>query len=109
MWLARFRRRSADELEVCLFCGADFVHPVEWQEATETHMWVLLRCGECGAWREDEFTDEALDRFDQLLDHAARQISRAADRLHAEWRATEADAFAAALDRDLIDAGDFGR
>jgi hypothetical protein len=109
MWLARFRRPSVDEPHVCLFCGADFVHPVEWQEATGTHIWVLLRCGECGGWREDEFTDATLDRFDQRLDAAAAEISRVADRLHAEWRATEADAFAAALDRDLIDAGDFGR
>jgi hypothetical protein len=107
MRLARFRRQSVDEPQVCLFCGSDFVHPVEWQEATETHMWVRLRCGQCGGWREDEFTDEVLDRFDRQLDDDAAVIARAADRLHAEWRATEADAFAAALDRDLIDAGDF--
>jgi hypothetical protein len=107
MWLARLRRHYVDDPHLCLFCGSDFVHPVEWQEASETHMWVRLRCGECGHWREDEFTDEELDRYDRRLDEATAEIAAAADRLHAEWRATEADAFAQALDRDLIDAADF--
>jgi hypothetical protein len=68
---------------------------------------VLLRCGECGLWRDAEFTDEALERFDRRLDDATIQIARAADKLHADWRSTEVEAFAEALDRDLIDAGDF--
>jgi hypothetical protein len=108
MWLARRRRSPAEEPHVCLVCGGDFVHPVEWQEADETHLWVRLRCGACGAWREDKFTDEVLERFDRQLDETAVRIAREADRLHAEWRAHEADAFVAALDRDLIDADDFG-
>jgi hypothetical protein len=108
MWLARLRRRrGADEPHLCLACGADFVSPIQWQEADEAHMWVRLRCGECGVWREDQFTDEALDRFDQRLDDAAARIAATADRLHREWRTTEVDAFAAALNRGLIDAGDF--
>jgi hypothetical protein len=67
---------------------------------------VLLRCGQCGTWRKDTFADDTLDRFDRKLDEAARQIAEEADRLRREWRSTEADAFAAVLDRDLIDAGD---
>lgn len=107
MWLARFRRDGAEEPHLCSMCGADFVCPIEWEPVDDVHVWVLLRCGECGAWREGEFTDEVLDAFDRRLDEAAVKIARAADRLHADWRATEADAFAQALDRDLIDAGDF--
>jgi hypothetical protein len=107
MWLARLRRRAVDEPHLCLVCGADFVHPVHWRAADDEHVWVRLRCGECGVWREDQFSDETLDRYDRRLDDDAEQIARAADRLHREWRATEADAFAAALRRDLIDAGDF--
>ncbi len=107
MWLARLRRRGGDEPHLCPHCGADFVCPVEWEPADDAHIWVLLRCGECGTWRDAEFTDEALDRFDRRLDEATMQIATAADRLHTDWRSTEVDAFAAALDRDLIDAGDF--
>ena len=107
MWLARLRRTGADEPQVCPACGRDFVCPVEWGEASATHIWVRLRCGECGEFREAEFTDEVLDLYDRRLDEAAASIARAAEKLHRDWRAREADAFAAALDRDLIDAGDF--
>ena len=107
MWLARLRRRDTDEPHLCRYCGRDFVCPIAWEPLDDAHIWVRLRCGECGAWREGDFTDEVLERFDRRLDEATVQIAKAADRLHADWRATEADAFAAALDRDLIDAGDF--
>jgi hypothetical protein len=109
MRLARLRRRQAAELHRCLACGGDFVHPVCWHEADETHWWVRLRCGECGSWRDGRFTDEVVQRFDRRLDEEAERIADAADRLHREWRSTEADVFAAALHRDLIDVGDFTR
>jgi len=107
MWLARLRRRSADGPDVCRVCGGDFVYPVHWREADKTHLWVRLRCGECDTWRDGTFSDEVLDGFDRKLDAACGQIAEEADRLHAEWRSKEADAFAAALERDLIDAADF--
>jgi hypothetical protein len=109
MWLARRRPRSGEDPHVCPLCGGDFVHPVRWEEANDTHIRVRLRCGECETWRDATFTDDVLDRFDRRLDEAAAQIAEDADRLHRAWRSTEADAFAAALDRDLIDAGDFVR
>ena len=108
MWLARPRRPRAQTPQLCPVCGGDFVYPVRWREVSETHIWVRLRCGGCETWREDIFTDEVLDRFDRWLDEATAQIANEADRLHRDWRSKEADAFAAALDRDLIDAGDFG-
>jgi hypothetical protein len=107
VWLARLPSRSADGPHLCPVCGADSVHQVGWQEADRAHWWVRLRCGECGAWREGTFSDEALEGFERKLDEEAREMAAAADRLHWEWRSREADAFAAALDRDLIDAGDF--
>jgi hypothetical protein len=106
MWLARLRRLGADQPDLCPHCGGDFVYPAHWHEPTETHQVVLLRCGQSGTWRKDTFADDTLDRFDRKLDEAARQIAEEADRLRREWRSTEADAFAAVLDRDLIDAGD---
>jgi hypothetical protein len=107
MWLAR-QRQLARVPERCEVCGSDFVHPIEWGEASDTQMWVRLRCGECETWREDVFGDDELERYERKLDDDAEQIGEAAQRLHAEWRAAEADAFAVALERDLIDAGDFG-
>jgi hypothetical protein len=107
MWLAR-QRRLAHTPEHCEMCGSDFVHPVAWGKAGETHMWVRLRCGECETWREDVFSDDELESYDRKLDDDAAQIGKAVQRLQAERRLAEADAFAVALQRDLIDAGDFG-
>jgi hypothetical protein len=107
----RFGRRRpepvAEELDVCLLCGRNFVHPVDWHEAGRRHWWVDLRCGECGARRRGFFPDEAMQRLDRRLDDGQREISREADRMHLSWRSDEADAFAAALDRNLIEAHDF--
>lgn len=108
MWLARLRRHSRRP-DRCLACGGDFVYPVHWHEADATHYWLHLRCGECGTWREGVFSDDAIDRFERRLDEASEQIVGAADRLHREWRSTEVEAFAAALDKGLIDPGDFIR
>ena len=58
---------------------------------------MILRCGECGWQREVVVADDVVVRFDDDV---------RADR---ERLAREADAFAAALDRDLIDAADFMR
>lgn len=107
MWLDRLRRRRARQPHLCPVCGGDFVYPVHWREASATHVWVRLRCGGCETWREETLSDDVLERFDRTLDEMSGQIADAADRLHRDWRSTEADAFAAALDRDLIDAGDF--
>ncbi len=107
MGLAQFSGSGAEGPQVCLVCGADFVYPVHWHEHSDTHLWVRLRCGQCGTWREDTFSDAELDSFDRMLDEVCERMADEADRLHREWRSTEADAFAAALDRDLIDAGDF--
>jgi hypothetical protein len=107
MWLARLAPWRGRKPHLCPTCGGDFVYPVDWHEASKTHMSVRLRCGECETWREDTFPDDVLEQFDRRLDEAAGQMTDEADRLHREWRSTEADAFAAALDRDLIDAGDF--
>jgi len=109
MGLARLRRRTAAGPDRCPACGGEFVYLVRWHEADERHWWVLLRCGECGSWRDGRFTDEVLQRFDRRLNEELERIAEAADRLHREWRSTEADVFAAALERDLIDVGDFTR
>jgi hypothetical protein len=107
MLLQRLLASRLRRLHVCPYCGSDFVSPVRWHEANETHWWVRLRCGQCERWHEGLFTDKALERFERKLDNTSRRLANEADRLHREWRSTEADAFAAALDRGLIDAGDF--
>jgi hypothetical protein len=96
-------------LQVCSSCHADYVHPVDWCEADDEHWWMLLRCGECAAERDVTIGDEVAKRYGQDLDAAQREIDRAVQCLDLERLAAETEIFAQALERDLIDAGDFER
>ena len=103
-----FNRRQAT-LSDCSDCGADFVHPVEWSPNDGGTWWMLLRCGACGATREENVPDAEAERYDRELDQAEHRMQRAADRLSAELLERQADAFATALELDLIGAEDFAR
>jgi hypothetical protein len=83
------------------------VCPVEWHESGDERWWILLRCGECRSEREVTITDEIAKRFGADLDTSQREIERAVRLLDEERMAGEIEAFAVALQRDLIDAGDF--
>jgi hypothetical protein len=83
-------------LQLCVFCGSDLVTPVQSREIGGGGRLLLLRCGECGAWREAIAPPGAAKAFD-----------RAVEGLDRERMAAQADAFIAALHRDLIHAGDF--
>ena len=101
--------RSRQRLVVCERCHADFVNPVSWHELSETHWWIRLRCGECGFVREVEVTNEEAQRFEHELDRGVKQIAAAFVRLDRERMIADTDAMTAALERDLIDPGDFCR
>jgi hypothetical protein len=103
-----FNRRPAS-LADCTECGTDFVHPVEWSPHGDEHWWMLLRCGSCGTTREETVPDADAEQYDRELDLAEHRMKRAADRLSRERLAVEADAFATALELDLIGAEDFAR
>ena len=107
--LARPAHRLQSRLVVCVGCHADFVNPVSWHELSETHWWIRLRCGECGFVREVEVTNEEAQRFEHELDRGVKQIAAAFVRLDRERMIADSDAITAALERDLIDPGDFCR
>jgi hypothetical protein len=73
----------------------------------QDHWWMLLRCGACGHRYDAIVCDETAHEFDTKLDRDLARIAIGAERLHRQWRKAEVDAFAAALDRDLIGADDF--
>jgi transcription elongation factor Elf1 len=102
------RNRRATLAE-CPKCGADFVHPVEWRPHDDDSWWMLLRCGACGASREAIEPNAQADMFDLELDRMQADIRAEADRLERERQAEEAERFAAALDRGLINPDDFER
>jgi hypothetical protein len=99
-------RRDAD-LQHCRACQSDSVHPVEWEPFGETHWWILLRCGACGARNEGLVANAAAQRFDRELDEAQDEMVRAADRLGLEVMSAQVESLTVALQRDLIGADDF--
>jgi hypothetical protein len=107
--LVRRAHRLESRLVVCVCCHADFVNPVAWHELNESHWWIRLRCGECGFVREVEVTDEEAQDFEHELDRGVKQIEAAFARLDRRRMIADSDALAAALERDLIDPGDFCR
>jgi hypothetical protein len=108
------RRRRTHEaaeastgLQLCLFCGSCFVVPVESRDAGGGAQWLLLRCGECGTLRQAIAPPGAAEAFDRALEAGVKAISETLERLDRERMAAQAEAFIAALHRDLIDARDF--
>ena len=99
--------RQIDDLHICPECDRDLVYPVEWQEASNTHWEVLLRCPNC-EWSELGTYDQAtVDRFDETLDCGTETLVRDLRRLVQANMEEEAERFAAALAVDAILPEDF--
>jgi hypothetical protein len=107
--LARRLRSAREEvrLELCAVCRRDFVNPVDWEPAGAEHWWLLLRCGECEAWREVTVTNAVAQRYDGELNRRAAVVAAALERLDRERMIVEAEAMTTALRLCLIDAADF--
>ena len=98
-----------DELRSCPACGDVHVCPVDWEPRDDDHWWILARCGDCGLWSETIITNARAARLDRELDRDIAAIRSAARRLDLERMTTEVEAFATALDLDLIAPADFSR
>jgi hypothetical protein len=94
-------------LHQCLLCHDDSVVPVE-AEALEDGRWDLrLRCGQCGTYRDVVVSDDDASRYDIDLNRGMTEIATALRRQDRERMTAEVLTFVAALEHDLIDAGDF--
>jgi hypothetical protein len=80
---------------------------VDWESAGRTRWWILLRCGECGTWREVTVLDCVAERFDVELNRRTDILVRALNTLDRERMTQQVDAMIEALNSDLIDAADF--
>jgi hypothetical protein len=68
---------------------------------------ILLRCGNCDGRRRVLVSTRQATRFECDVAYDIIEIAREAERLDGERFAALTDTFAAALERDLIDASDF--
>lgn len=99
----------AADLTICRSCGSGYVIPTDWAEQGESSWWIRLRCGECESIGEVVVFDATAQRYNQRLDEGMSEIAVILRRLEREAMARDAETFAAALELDLLDAGDFAR
>jgi hypothetical protein len=94
-------------LHQCAYCHDDYVVPVWIEDLGEGGWHLLLRCGQCDTYRDVVVGDEVAHAYDRDLERGARQIRAAIEKLDGVRMAAQVAAFIVALQRDLIDAGDF--
>jgi hypothetical protein len=94
-------------LHQCAVCHADCVVPVWWESVDDDRWHMLLRCGACGTFRDVTAVDSVAQAYERDIERGAREIRTALDRMDRDRMSDQAEAFVAALRRDLIDAGDF--
>lgn len=95
-------------LHVCPQCGSELVQPTRWEQTSSRGHWRLWRrCPEC-EWRSDGIHGEReIDAYDEVLDDGTEVLAEKLQNLERETMQRLAEAFATALEADLIGADDF--
>ncbi len=98
---------SDPELCRCGSCGSMLVQPIDWSLIGRSHWRVMLRCPNCEWSGTGVFGQAAVDRFDIELDRGTRQLQATLTRVSRACMEAEIEAFAEALEHDLIVPFDF--
>jgi hypothetical protein len=95
-------------LHVCEACGSRLVQPTRWEQAGDRGHWRLWRrCPECGWSVNAVHGEREIDAYDEELDTGTQAVTEVLRDLEHESMQRLADAFAAALEADLLTADDF--
>jgi hypothetical protein len=85
------------------------VNPAHAEPLDEERWTMLLRCGACGTTVLRVVSNQDAARYDHDLDRGCSAIESALERVERARMTEWTEAFVTALERDLIDAGDFTR
>ena len=88
-------------------CRSDLACPMSWKPSDDEHWSIDLRCGDCEHRWNTVIDDQRAARYDLELDGDRRVIERALQQLDLSRMTLEAEAFAEALSKDLIQPADF--
>jgi hypothetical protein len=105
-----FARRTpppGSGLHQCRLCHDDYVVPVWWEEADDRHWHMLLRCAQCETYLEVTVPDDVAGAYERDLERGRAEIAASLKRSDRARMLAELPVLIAALERDLIDAGDF--
>ena len=104
---ARHTAEPADDLHVCGTCESELVYPVDWEEASDTHWEVTLRCPNCEWSGTGVFEQDIVERFDEELDRGTEALVRDLKRLMQANMEDEIERFVSALQDGHIVPDDF--
>jgi hypothetical protein len=65
---------TAADLHVCPVCTSELVYPVAWEEAGRTSWEVSLRCPNCEWTFTNVYDEDAVQRFDEVLDEGTEVL-----------------------------------
>jgi len=95
-------------LHVCPECGSKLVQPTCWEQTVPRGNWRLWRrCPECEWLGDSVHGEREIDAYDEALDDGTEELAAQLAGLERESMQRVADAFATALEADLITADDF--
>jgi hypothetical protein len=97
----------ADDLHVCGTCASELVYPVDWEEASDTHWEVTLRCPNCEWSGTGVFEQDVVERFDEELDRGTEALVRDLKRVMQANMEDEIERFVSALQDGHIIPEDF--
>ena len=104
---ARHTVEPADDLHVCGTCESELVYPVDWEEASDTHWEVTLRCPNCEWSGTGVFEQDIVERFDEELDRGTEALVRDLKHLMQANMEDEIERFVSALQDGHIVPEDF--
>ncbi len=104
---ARSGARQAEDLHICPSCESELVLPVDWAPASGKRWKVDLRCPECEWTGGGTYSQQVVDRYDEMLDRGTEALLEDLTELSRANMEEHATAFAAALQDDLILPEDF--
>jgi hypothetical protein len=90
------------DLSLCGGCGSSLVQPIDWSLVGRSHWRVTLCCPNCEWSGTGVFTQEAVDRFDRVLDRGMRELQSTLTRVSRACMEAEIASFAKALEDELI-------
>ena len=99
--------RHADDLQICPACSSDLVYPLDWAPAANRHWSVALRCPECEWHGGGVYSQDVVDRFDEVLDDGTQALLDDLDLLTRANMEDHVARFVHALDADVILPEDF--
>jgi hypothetical protein len=99
--------RRAEDLHVCPDCGSSLVIPIDWAPAPNDRWRVVLRCPECEWTGGGSYTQQIVDRFDEVLDLGTEALLKDLNLLARANMEEEVDRFVSALNADHIVPADF--